>query len=501
MAQLFRNNAFSNLGASLTNVATTLTVTTGHGDRFPVVAAPDFFLLTLQDASNNIEIVRVTARTAGSDSMTIQRAQEGTSARAWNIGDVVELRLTASALGPLSLLEGASTAASIRTILDVPTRTGGDASGTWNISITGNAATATTTTGNAATATKLQTARTINGTSFDGSANITTANWGTARTITIGNTGKSVDGSSNVSWSLEEIGVPIPTAVAGGTADAITASFTPAITALTNGMTIFVRAASANATTTPTFTPNSGTIAAKGIVKGAGAALVPGNISGAGHWLALQYDQTLDKWVLLNPAPVAFTRTKFTSGSGTYNTPAGARQLLVRMVGGGGGGGGGGTTGSGYGGVGGDTSFNSVVAKGGNAGAPTGGSGGTGGINGTGTATFRCGGNSGANGFPAWSAGGSTAGGIGGGSVFAGSGGSGASGAANTGAGGSGGPSSGTATGGGGGGGEYVEIVINNPAASYAYAIGAGGSAGVAGSSGFVGGAGGSGVIEITEFY
>ncbi|MCP6053596.1 hypothetical protein NL338_25770, partial [Klebsiella pneumoniae] len=60
--------------------------------------------------------------------------------------------------------------------------------------------------GNAATATKLQTARTINGTSFDGSANITTANWGTARTVTVGNTAKSVDGSANVSWSLAEIG-------------------------------------------------------------------------------------------------------------------------------------------------------------------------------------------------------------------------------------------------------------------------------------------------------
>lgn len=117
MAQLFRNNAFSNLGAPLTNVATTLTVTSGHGDRFPVVAAPDFMLLTLQDASNNIEIVKVTARTAGSDSMTIIRAQEGTTARAWNIGDVVELRLTASALNPLSLLEGASTAAAIRSAL------------------------------------------------------------------------------------------------------------------------------------------------------------------------------------------------------------------------------------------------------------------------------------------------------------------------------------------------------------------------------------------------
>lgn len=53
----------------------------------------------------------------------------------------------------------------------------------------------------------LTTARTINGTSFNGSANITTAKWGTARSITIGNTTKTVDGSGNVTWTLAEIGV------------------------------------------------------------------------------------------------------------------------------------------------------------------------------------------------------------------------------------------------------------------------------------------------------
>lgn len=57
---------------------------------------------------------------------------------------------------------GASTAAAARTNLDVPTRTGTDASGTWGISVTGNSATAT----------KLATARLIGGVSFDGTANI-----------------------------------------------------------------------------------------------------------------------------------------------------------------------------------------------------------------------------------------------------------------------------------------------------------------------------------------
>lgn len=66
-----------------------------------------------------------------------------------------------------------------------------------------------TLTGNASTATTLQTARTINGTSFNGSANITTANWGTARNVGIVNsdgTGTavtvSVNGSGNVNLKL-----------------------------------------------------------------------------------------------------------------------------------------------------------------------------------------------------------------------------------------------------------------------------------------------------------
>ena len=59
---------------------------------------------------------------------------------------------------------------------------------------------------NVGSATKLQTARQINGTNFDGTANITTSYWGTARNFTIGNTTKSVNGSANVSWSFADIG-------------------------------------------------------------------------------------------------------------------------------------------------------------------------------------------------------------------------------------------------------------------------------------------------------
>lgn len=58
----------------------------------------------------------------------------------------------------------------------------------------------------AASADRLTTARSINGTNFDGTANIVTSYWGTARNFTIGNTTRSVNGSGNVSWSFADIG-------------------------------------------------------------------------------------------------------------------------------------------------------------------------------------------------------------------------------------------------------------------------------------------------------
>lgn len=55
------------------------------------------------------------------------------------------------------------------------------------------------------------------------------------------------------------------------------------------------------------------------------------------------------------------------------------------------------------------------------------------------------------------------------------------------------------ATGMGGGAGEYVEIIISNPAASYTYTVGAGGAGGPAAS--YPGAPGGSGVIIVDELY
>lgn len=93
--------------------------------------------------------------------------------------------------------------------------------------------------------------------------------------------------------------------VGAGTVDAITATFSPAITALTAGMTLLIRATGANTSTTPTLAVNG--LAAKTIVKGANAALKASDIAGAGHWIEVQYDSTLDKFVLQNPATALIT--------------------------------------------------------------------------------------------------------------------------------------------------------------------------------------------------
>ena len=96
MSVKFSNNGHSTLAASLASNATSITVASGHGARFPSLSSGEYFYATLIDASNNLEIVKVTARS--SDVLTATRAQEGTTARAYAIGDRIELRVTAQGL-------------------------------------------------------------------------------------------------------------------------------------------------------------------------------------------------------------------------------------------------------------------------------------------------------------------------------------------------------------------------------------------------------------------
>jgi hypothetical protein len=87
------NNAFGTLNAGINSSATTIVLTAGQGARFPTLSAGDYFYATLIDTSNNLEIVKVTARST--DTMTVVRGQDNTTARAYSTNDRFELRPTA----------------------------------------------------------------------------------------------------------------------------------------------------------------------------------------------------------------------------------------------------------------------------------------------------------------------------------------------------------------------------------------------------------------------
>ena len=96
MSVKFANNAFGTLNAGINNSATSITLSSGQGARFPTLASGEYFYATLIDTSNNLEVVKCTARST--DVLTITRAQESTTAQAFAIGDRIELRVTAAGL-------------------------------------------------------------------------------------------------------------------------------------------------------------------------------------------------------------------------------------------------------------------------------------------------------------------------------------------------------------------------------------------------------------------
>lgn len=91
MAIKITNQAASTLNAGINNVATSLAVPAGQGVLFPALGATDWFYGTLQGAAG-YEIVKVTGK--ASDTFTIVRAQEGTTAKSFSAGEAFELRPT-----------------------------------------------------------------------------------------------------------------------------------------------------------------------------------------------------------------------------------------------------------------------------------------------------------------------------------------------------------------------------------------------------------------------
>lgn len=89
---------------------------------------------------------------------------------------------------------------------------------------------------------------------------------------------------------------------AGGTVDAITGAFTPAVTALSNNLRLYVECGGANVSTTPTFKADG--TPAKTIVRPDGTALRQNDIPSANFRAEFVYDASLDMWMLMNPGSV-----------------------------------------------------------------------------------------------------------------------------------------------------------------------------------------------------
>lgn len=112
------NNAISQLASSITSAATTITLKAGDGSKFPTLSAGDYHPATLSKADGSVEIVKVTARSG--DVLTVTRAQEATTALAFDANSLIELRLTADTV--LSLpFQYQSKTVSANTTLDTNT--------------------------------------------------------------------------------------------------------------------------------------------------------------------------------------------------------------------------------------------------------------------------------------------------------------------------------------------------------------------------------------------
>lgn len=96
---VWTNNASSLLASGIASSDTTVTMTAGQGALFPAISAGQYSVGTLEDTNGNIEIVYITGRTT--DTMTITRAEEDTTALSFASGSRFELRVTAGVLATL----------------------------------------------------------------------------------------------------------------------------------------------------------------------------------------------------------------------------------------------------------------------------------------------------------------------------------------------------------------------------------------------------------------
>lgn len=122
MPALFKNNATATLAASITSGDTTVVLAAGLGTLFPAPSGSSFFYVTLFDSIGNYEIVKCTARVT--DTLTVVRAQDGTTAQAFVSGSGCAMRPVSAIFNNLVQLDGSSTLSGVNTFSGNNTHSG-----------------------------------------------------------------------------------------------------------------------------------------------------------------------------------------------------------------------------------------------------------------------------------------------------------------------------------------------------------------------------------------
>lgn len=172
-----------------------------YGDRYVDIS---YFTSTISGASNTIYLTAINLNYNGSYHFVPNKSfVDGSTipsnyGEIWNFPFATGLGSNANIISQGGLIQGGTLNLSSTSTFSGKATFNGGLSGTLTGSLSGNATTATT----------LQTSRTINGTSFNGSANITTSYWGITRTFYINDpsgahyNSYSVNGSGNVDMYL-----------------------------------------------------------------------------------------------------------------------------------------------------------------------------------------------------------------------------------------------------------------------------------------------------------
>lgn len=326
------NNVNTQLAASAASGATTLTLASSAN--LPTLSAGQVMPLTLNDAATgqNYEIVYVTA--ISGVTLTVTRAQEGTGALNWSIGDYAYCAPTAGTVAMTTGNPSDTFQVAAATALNYAPQAGQVQRAAFNYAgLAGGTANAITATLSVAptsyTDYLIVTVRVASNNTGSVSLNIN----GLGAVPVIGQGHQTLQGGELVAGGfatfaystnyneailLEATGGPVQVApatasqhapqagqvqrnafnygsVAGGTANALTATLTPAPTSYTDDLTVIVRVASNNTGAT---TLNVNGLGATTVVGAAHQALQGGELV-AGGFACFAYSQSLTQFVLL----------------------------------------------------------------------------------------------------------------------------------------------------------------------------------------------------------